>query len=307
MKTSGKAGMALSLLSVSSSLYGCAEEGEQNTRKGPEKALKISLAQWSLHRAHQDGKMTNLDFPAMTKDKFGIEAVEYVSRFMVDGVKDKAYLDQLNRICSDKGVTQLLIMVDDEGHLAATNDDERKKAVENHYKWVEAAKFLGCHSIRVNSYGEGSASDVQSAAVDGLGTLATFAKDYDINVIVENHGGYSSHGQWLAGVMNQINMSNCGTLPDFGNFCLKHEDGKCVEEYDRYQGVEELLPFAKAVSAKSNDFNAQGHETKTDFSRMIRLVRDSGYQGYIGIEYEGHRLSEEEGIMATKALLEKVI
>ena len=108
--------------------------------------------------------------------------------------------------------------------------------------------------------------------------------------------------------MKAVNKSNVGTLPDFGNFCIKREEGNwrnCVDAYDRYQGTTELMPFAKGVSAKSHDFDEQGNETETDYTKMLQIVKAAGFSGYIGIEYEGEKLSEDEGIRKTKALLEK--
>jgi sugar phosphate isomerase/epimerase len=268
--------------------------------------FKISLAQWSLHNALFSGSMDNLDFASKAKNTFGIDAVEYVNQFFKDKAKDQEYLGEMNKRASDLGVTNVLVMIDGEGYLGSTNEEERKLAVENHYKWVEAAKFLGCHSIRVNAAGEGTEEEVAAAAIDGIGSLATFAKDYDINIIIENHGGYSSDGSWLSNVISQISMENAGTLPDFGNFCIEREDGGCKNEYDRYKGVNELMPYAKGVSAKSNDFNEAGEDTKSDYTKLLKIVKDAGYTGYVGIEYEGSVLSEEEGIKATKALLEKV-
>ena len=273
--------------------------------------FEVSLAQWSLHKALFAKEMDHLDFAARAKNEFGIQNIEYVNQFFKDKAKDKVYLGEMDKRAKDLGVKQLLIMVDGEGGLAELDNTQRKTAVENHYKWVEAAKFFGCHSIRVNAFGVGSAQEVQSAAIDGLGSLALFAKDYNINVLVENHGGYSSDGKWLSYVMSQINMTNCGTLPDFGNFCIKRDNGQpwggnCIEEYDRYQGVKELMPFAKAVSAKSNDFDQDGKEIHTDFLKMMQIVKDAGYKGYVGIEYEGSELPESDGIKATKRLLDKI-
>lgn len=267
----------------------------------------ISLAQWSLHQALQSGKLNHLDFPSTAKNEFGIEAVEYVNQFFADKAKDKSYLNEMNSRCNDLGVRQLLIMVDREGGLAVLDDTERTEAIENHYKWVEAANHLGCHSIRVNAFGEGTREETKQAAVDGLGRLAEFAKDFDINVLVENHGGYSSDGKWLSGVMKRVDMDNCGTLPDFGNFCIRRDqDSDCKEEYDIYKGVKELMPYAKGVSAKSYDFDKEGYETTINFAKMLKIIKDSGFTGYIGIEYEGDELSESEGIMATKQLLMRV-
>lgn len=266
--------------------------------KPKEMFFKISLAQWSLHRKLRAGELYHLDFPAYTKNNFDIHAVEYVSPFFKG--HDKSYLSQLKQRTDDIGVKNVLIMVDAEGNLGALNEEARIKSVENHYKWIEAAKFLGCHSIRVNARGRGTAEEVAAAAVDGLGRLTEYGAKENINVIVENHGGYSSNGKWLAGVIEKVNHPNCGTLPDFGNFRISED-----EEYDRYQGVEELMPFAKGVSAKSHEFDEDGNEIHTDYFKMLKIVKEAGYTGYIGVEYEGGELSEDEGILATKQLLEK--
>ncbi len=268
--------------------------------------FEISLAEWSLHKKLFANKLDNLDFAQKAKKDFGIDNIEYVNQFFKDKANDKTYLKELNMRANDIGVRQLLIMIDGEGGLGDTDEGKRAQAVENHYKWVEAAQYLGCHSIRVNAYGEGPATAVQGAAIKSLAKLSTFAKDYDLNVIVENHGGYSSDGQWLSYIMAQVGMDNCGTLPDFGNFCIRRSDEGCTEEYDRYKGVRELMPYAKAVSAKTNDFDEDGNEIHTDFVKMMKIVRDAGFKGYVGIEYEGSDLPEDKGILASKQLLEKV-
>lgn len=282
-----------------------------STQSGSELFFDISLAEWSLHRSLNDGDMTNMDFPATAKNDFGIQAIEYVNSFFKDKAEDRTYLDELNNRCRDLNVNQLLIMVDGEGDLAVNDEAQRTEAVENHFKWIEAANYLGCHSIRVNLFGDGDASEIKAASVDSLGQLAEFATDYELNVIVENHGGYSSDGQWLVDVMQQVNMDNCGTLPDFGNFCIRREggarwDAPCVEEYDRYKGIRELMPYAKGLSAKSYAFDENGNETTIDFTEMLSIAKEAGFEGYIGVEYEGSDLSEAEGIMATKELLIKV-
>lgn len=258
--------------------------------------FKISLAEWSLHSTIFSGSLDNLDFPREAKRTYGIEAVEYVNQFFKDKAKDYDYLADLSRRAGDEGVQNLLIMCDGLGKLGDPDAKARTQAIENHFPWAEAAKRLGCHSIRVNASSAGSFAEQQKLAADGLSRLAEYAGQFELNVIVENHGGLSSNGNWLAGVMRQVNLPNCGTLPDFGNF----------HDYDRYQGVEELLPFAKGVSAKSHDFDAAGNETKTDYMRMLKLVLAAGYHGHVGVEYEGKALSESEGIQATKALLERV-
>ncbi|MVT09929.1 sugar phosphate isomerase/epimerase family protein [Chitinophaga tropicalis] len=279
--------------------------------------FKISLAEWSFHQALFSGKLNHLDFPVKAKTDFGIEAVEYVNQFFKDKAKDKAYLADLKKRCSDNGVRSVLIMCDGEGEMGDQDAKKRLQAVENHYKWVEAAEFLGCHAIRVNAAGEGKPEDVAKAVEESLAKLSDFASTHNINVIVENHGGSSSNGKWLAAVMKNVNKPNCGTLPDFGNFCLNRTKPeantpeawaktKCLEEYDRYQGVTELMPYAKGVSAKTHDFDANGNCVETDYARILKIVKDANYTGHIGIEYEGSKLSEEEGIRKTLELLKRV-
>jgi L-ribulose-5-phosphate 3-epimerase len=265
--------------------------------------FKISLAQWSLNRAIKSGQLDNLDFAKIAKTEFDISAIEYVSQLFIDKGKDMAYLGEMKRRASDLGVQSLLIMIDREGNLGEPEVSKRTQAIENHYKWVEAAKFLGCHSVRVNA--ATSEKDFEKAkdfAADGLRRLSQFAKPMGINVIVENHGGLSSNGKWLAETIASVGLDNCGTLPDFGNFKI---DQKTGEEYDRYQGVTELMPYAKAVSAKSYDFDEAGNETKIDYLKIMTIVLKAGYHGFVGIEYEGKVLNEYEGIRATKKLLER--
>lgn len=335
LKRAGLGSLAIGTLG-SGFLYSCtqnkpAEEAEvteaEQTGASAEPWFSISLAQWSLHnmifgeinmgweefgRALREdassvlnGTLDPIDFPAYAKNEFGIDAVEFVNTFYMDKARDTAYLTDLRNRCTDNGVKPLIIMCDAEGQLGNLNEQERIQAVENHHKWVDAAKFLGCHSIRVNAAGNGTADEVWQAAVDGLGRLSEYGASNDIHVIVENHGGYSSDGQWLSGVIKEVNSPYCGTLPDFGNFCIERTADGCANEYDRYKGVKELMPFAQGVSAKSHDFNEQGNEVHTDFERMMGIVRESGFRGHVGIEYEGSELSEVEGIKATKALLER--
>lgn len=262
----------------------------------PGKAYKISLAQWSLHKPLFAKEIDNLDFAKVAKERFGIDGVEYVNQFFKDKAKDAKYLEEMKKRTSDLGVTNVLIMIDGEGGLGNSDAAKRTAAVENHYKWVDAAKYLGCHSIRVNAETDKPYEEGSKLAADGLRRLSEYAKPLGINVIVENHGGLSSNGKWLSETIRATGMENCGTLPDFGNFY----------DYDRYQGVTDLMPLAKAVSAKSYDFDEQGNESKIDFAKMMKIVLDAGYRGWVGIEYEGSRLSPDDGIRATKKLLEKI-
>lgn len=261
----------------------------------------ISLAEWSLHRALRKKELDHLDFAKTAKVDYGIDAVEYVNSFFFEKAKDEAYLGEMKNRAADLGVQSVLIMIDNEGKLGDPDETKRTKAVENHYKWVDAAKFLGCHAIRVNAASSGSYEEQIKLAADGLTRLTEFGAKSGISVIVENHGGLSSNGKWLAEVIRTVKHPGCGTLPDFGNFNITE-----TEQYDRYEGVTEMMPFAKAVSAKSHEFDSDGNETKTDYRKMMKIVLAAGYHGRVGIEYEGEKLSEPEGIRATKTLLEKV-
>lgn len=283
----GSLGLGLAIASPTIVLTACEKE----------LFFKISLAQWSLHRTLQGGKLTTLEFPAKAKNDFGIHAVEYVNSFFMDKAKDSTYLNELKKRAADLEVTNVLIMVDGEGDLGEPNNPARLSNLENHYKWVEAAQYLGCHSIRVNARGkgDGNKNEIAGYAEDSLRQLANFAKDFDINVIVENHGHLSSHGDWLMPIIKNVGLPNCGTLPDFGNFY----------EYDRYQGVTEMMPFAKGVSAKTNVFDEHGNEVNIDYEKMLKIVKRAGYTGYIGVEYEGPNDDEDQGIRLTKELLIK--
>lgn len=277
-------------------------------------AFKLSLAQWSMHKMiNQDG-VDPYSF-AQKASEWGFEGLEYVSQLYNKELQPANYSEEAmasfvskSLAASEKyGLQNVLIMIDGQGNLATTDAKERQEAVENHYKWVDAAAALGCHSVRVNLAGSNDPAVWVPAATDGLAALATYAATKNINVIVENHGGLSSNAGLLVQVMEGVNMPNAGTLPDFGNFCISAEWGAngrtCLEEYDRYQGIEEMMPFAKAVSAKSHDFDANGQEIHSDYPRIMQLVKDAGYTGFVGVEYEGSSLSEEEGIIATRDLL----
>ena len=265
--------------------------------------FKISLAEWSLHRELFSKKIDHLDFISLAKTEFGISAVEYVNSFFFEKARDRKYLNKMKSRANDHDVRSLLIMCDNEGNLGDPDKNKRYKAVENHYKWAEAAAFLGCHSIRVNARSDDKLSyDNQlDLAADGLSRLVDFCSDLKINAIVENHGGLSSNGAWLSALMKKIDHPRVGTLPDFGNFMIQDN-----EWYDRYKGVEELMPFAKAVSAKSHEFDLNGNEVRTDYNKMMEIVLKAGYNGYVGIEYEGDKHSEYDGIHLTLKLLKKI-
>jgi sugar phosphate isomerase/epimerase len=272
---------------------------------------KLSLAQWSLHKELFAKKIDNLDFAKTAKTEWGIDGVEYVNQFFKDKAGDESYLGEMKKRAAGEGVHSLLIMVDGEGKLGDPDEAKRKQAVENHHKWVEAAKFLGCHAIRVNAASGGTYQEQVKLAVDGLRKLTEFSAKHNISVIVENHGGLSSNGAWLAEVIKTVDHKGCGTLPDFGNFGIDRNKG---DWYDRYTGTKELMPYAKAVSAKTYDFDESRPfvtidsrwKKETDFLRMMKIVVDAGYNGYVGIEYEGQGLPERAGIQKSKELLDRV-
>ena len=316
------------LISCNTGSKPAAGADQQNGDENNPPDFRISLAQWSLHRTYFGGSIQDwvefgrlmkespddvlkgdqdpFDFPRVAAG-YGIDCIELVNTFYYSKANDQAYWERFKQHCDEAGVTVGLIMCDELGDLGNADEAERVAAVEAHYPWVEIAKLLGAHSIRVNARGIGTREEVAANAAHGLSMLGKYGATRGINILVENHGGYSSDGKWLAMVMEKVGMDNVGTLPDFGNFCIESGPDGCIEEYDRYQGMTDLMPFAKGVSAKSHDFDEQGNEVDSDFYRIMKIVKESGFKGYVGIEYEGSQLSENEGIKATKALLEKVL
>lgn len=274
--------------------------------------FELSLAQWSLHKSLFANEISTLDFPVVARKSYDIGAVEYVNQFFYEKAKDKTFLAELKKRCDDNGVVSSLIMIDKEPELASSDAKERAAGVEGHKKWIDAAKFLGCTAIRINLHGRGTLDQWTKGSVESLRKLSAIGKPLGVRILVENHGGFSSSGKNMAEVMRLVNDSNVGTMPDFGNFCVRREvpgdlwDSACVERYDIYQGVAEMMPYAGAFSAKSFNFDAQGNESTIDFLAMFKLMRASKYRGYVGIEYEGEKMSEDAGIRATKKLVEKV-
>jgi sugar phosphate isomerase/epimerase len=272
--------------------------------------FKISLAEWSLHRTLRNKNLseeefgreiTNLDFPKIAREQYGIEGVEFVNQFFKDKAHDSNYLKDLKSRANDVGVTCVLIMIDGEGDLSARDQARRDTAVDNHKKWVDAAAALGCHAIRVNTGGNYSPTDVGTVA-EACTKLTEYGDQHGIKIICENHGGPSSNPDAMIALMKAVNKPTFGTLPDFGNF-TEHDGGYDIDIYD---AIARMMPYAKGVSAKSYDFNSSGRETKLDYARILKIVTDAGYHGFVGVEYEGSRLSEPEGIKATKRLLESL-
>ena len=289
--------------------------------------FKLALSQFSLASQFWTKQLDPLDFPSKTMKSFGIAGLDYCSMFFPDKAKDAKFLAELKKRSADSGCYNLRIMIDSEGVLGAIKSEERMKAIENHYKWIDAAAALGCPMIRVNIEGEGNPDEVAKAAEESLNKLIEYGRTGNVDVIVENHVGMSCNGAWLAAVMKKMNNPHCGTLADFGNFCINRTKPptndiagwmttKCLEEYDRYKGIEELMPYAKGVHAKTHVFNSEGNDTETDFARMFQIIKKSGFTGWVSIEYEGgllkmygkdpKYLGDDEGVLATKKLVEKV-
>ena len=263
--------------------------------------FKISLAEWSLNKSLFSHKIDNLDFPKIAREDYGIEGIEFVNQFFKDKAQDSVYLKDLKKRADDLGVTCVLIMIDGEGDLSAEKQEEREKAVENHKKWVDAAAALGCHAIRINTGHHYSPTNVGPVA-EACGMLTEYGVKNHISIICENHGGPSSNPDALIALMKAVGKPEFGTLPDFGNF--PQENGKYT--IDVYDAIARMMPYAKGVSAKSYDFDSSGKETKLDYARILKIVSDAGYRGFVGIEYEGGRMTEPEGIRATKRLLESL-
>lgn len=322
--------MALAGVGISvAGTYSCSNSGstKDSSNLGNESKLienpffKISLAQWSVHRMIRKQGMDPYAFASKARE-WGFEGVEYVSQLYMtkkesmggEGFNTRmdSMVSQLKAEASSNDMKSLVMMmdlVDEIGDLAWSDESKRTRAVEAHYPWVDATSSIGCHSIRVNLFGEKDPLIWKAAATEALAKLGDYASQKNINVIVENHGWLSSDAGLLMEVIDEVGMENVGTLPDFGNFCIKRPDNSrwngCLEEYDRYKGVAEMMPKAFAVSAKSRDFDENGEEVNTDYKRMLEIVKDADFSGFIGVEYEGNKLSEEEGILATKKLLLK--
>ena len=293
-------------------------QNQKKTSPTKESLYKLSLAHWSFHKSFKYGDVSPYEFAKMASE-LDFEGLEYVSQLYTDVMESddkaaaiEAFVEKNNTLAAQYKMKNVLIMIDDEGDLSTTDEERRLEAIENHKLWIEAAHKMECSSIRLNLHGENDVALWTENSVSSLKALSEFAKPLNVNIIVENHGGNSSNANLLMNVINQVNYENCGTLPDFGNFCLSKDWGslkenKCNNPYDPYLGVSEMMPKAFGVSAKAYDFDASGNETILDYQKLLSIVKKAGYKGFIGVEYEGDHLSEEEGIIATKKLIEKTM
>lgn len=257
-------------------------------------SFDISLAAWSLHRMFYAARLKQIDMPELCRRQFELGGLELVNSFFPS--PQYAYCKDLMKRAADHGVRILLIMCDGEGDLSHADRAERRTAVRNHRKWVDVAAVLGCHSIRCNSGGDPRDADSIKRCAESFSALVEYARPDNLNVIVENHGGISRDPDAMLEVIRRVNDPRFGVLPDFGNF---------PAEVDRYEAVRKWMPYAKAVSAKCHDFDAQGNETRTDFPRIMKIVTDAGYHGFVGIEYEGENPDEVAGVLACRDLLRR--
>jgi len=285
----------------------------QETKPIKKSALdhKLVLAQWSFNKELFANEMNTFDF-IREASEMGFAGVEFVNQFFIDKIEDTTYFDSLSIISKQVGIKNTLLMIDRAGNLGASNKEEREAAVLEHKKWMLAAAHLGCPNIRVNAHGDGSSDEVFEACKTSIAQLLIWGKQRKVGVLIENHGGYSSDGDWLLKLVDELKPHGVSSLADFDNWCIERENGElwgapCIKEYDRYLGVKQLLPSAKSVSVKAFDFDDNGLPIKTDFVKMFKLIQESGYDGYLAVEFEGHNIDAKKGILKTKALAEKFI
>lgn len=274
---------------------------------------KISLATWSIVRSHRAGVWKLPDVARICREDFGIDGIEYVTGFF-DSV-NYGYLQSLNRQAEEHGVENVLIMVDGEGPMVAEEKSERMQAAINHRKWVDIAGYLGCHAIRCNAFGGGPTYDedpdsIQRAA-ESFSALVEYAREFEINIIIENHGGLSSDPRWLPDLCQAMDSNHFGLLPDYGNYNL--------DEVNVYEAIDQAMPYAKGVSVKAG-WQPDGSHPQYDVERLLGISLESGYSGYWGIESglrrsrddapttaEGIRDDDWKAVMLTKQAIENVV
>jgi len=303
--------LSICLLSCNNSNENKKEEIVEVEAEASANDVKFSLAQWSYNRDLFAGDMNTFDFIRKAKEQ-GFDGVEYVNQFFQDKVDNINFLDSLKQISQESNIQNVMIMIDREGELGNSNEEKRIEAVANHKKWIDAAAHIDCISIRVNAHGDGTEDEVRAACAKSITELADYGKAKGILILIENHGGYSSDASWLLSLYIKIKHSNVSLLADFDNWCIEREDGKlwgspCVKEYDRQKGMMELLPFSKGISIKSFEFNENGFETKMDYPALFKIIKESNYNSFYAIEYEGHTRSSDEGVKKTKALADRMI
>ena len=270
----------------------------------PKRDFKISIAAWSVHREVRSGKLKLIDACRFLREEYDVDGFELVNTLLE--VPTAEYVRKFRAEAQRFHLAIPLIMCDGEGDFGSVDPDERRRAVRYHTKWMYVASDLGCHSIRVNWRGapEGAEKDpalvlaFTERSIDAYAEMARIGGENGLNVIIENPGGISSPPEMLLGLIKAVNSPRFGTLPDWGGF---------PDDVDRYDAVDKMMPYAKGVSAKCYDFGPDGRETKIDFERMVQICVDKhGYHSFLGIEFEGDRLTERQGMRAAKDLLVKL-
>lgn len=269
--------------------------GAQEVPPGGE-PFAVSLSQRSLRGEFAASRLDPLDFPKVARS-LGIAAVEYEGQFYRKKVANRKYLAELSRRAAGEGVTSVLLLVDEDGALGSREEKARRRVVDRHEKWLEAAALLGCKAVRVVARTEGTEDDAVAWLSDGLRRLCVLAQPLGIDVLVENQDGFSANGSWLVELLNAVSHPRCGSRASFGSATLGNE---------RLRQLRELMPSARSVCAKSYDFDDRGEELSINYAQMLKIVMDAGYRGHVAIEYEGTRLSEQAGLARAKQLLGRV-
>ena len=260
--------------------------------------LKLAVQQYSFNRQLRSGELAMIDYPRTVVKGTGIKALEYYNGHMEEKARDTGFFEEVRKRCDDLGAVNTMMLCKSKDALDSPDPEIRASAIEGYRPWLDATKILGGQYIRVDVRSDGDPDEQKKHAADGLTALCEVAgSEYELGIVVENHGGHSGNGKWVAELMETVALDNCGTLPDFQNF----------KEYDPYMGIEEMMPYAKIVCAKAKAFDEAGNEINVDYRRMLKIVKDSGYTGYIGIEFEGHGVDPIAGINLTKELIETVM
>lgn len=286
----------------------------------------IGLSQWAFHRAifgdardhyrtfiknlHSDpdsvlaGEMDPRDIVWRARE-LDVGVVDLVNILWFGHGEDKPWLNDFKTRARDANVTFGVLMCDQLARSGAADAKERRQSVEDHTRWMETAAELGCPFLRINPYGEGTYLEQCQRSAETLHALAERSADYGLEVIVENHGHPGSNGAWLAMLIEMANHSRVGTYTDLDNFFMGGWDLNPERRYDRHQGLLDLAPYTKAISAKTHDFDPDGEETTIDYHACLKILIDSGFSGLVSAEFEGNRVDETEGSKLTVELLKR--
>jgi len=246
----------------------------------------ISLAQWALVQEIRDGKWTNLDFPRIAREDFGLNGIEFVNTLFEVPTID--YLNQLKKNANAHGVKMVLIMIDAEGDGCEPTPELRKQFVINHKKWIDIAHYLGCHAIRTNCRGPKDVDEDEALkwAAESYNMLLEYAVPAGISVCIENHGGVSNDPGWMISLLEKVDKLYFGSYPDWR---------RPADDFDNVEYLEKMLPWAVGMSYRNQP-------TEELTAKMIKMSHDAGYRGWYGIESSGR-----EAILQGKELLKKYL